>query len=300
MRVHFSYYISIVVLGSFLVSCGGLHHGGKDKKMPGTWQATPVVIDGKGDDWPSPYPSYDSKAFVGYATSNDRDNLYITLETGDEYAQMKILKQGLTVWIDTDGKKETGVGIHFPLTDDNDPLEGSSKERGSKGSGSDMHSRELSQKIKRGLSDATQMTIEGFKACSGGFLVTQKNPCGIVVRIGIDEYKELIWEAVIPIKAIYNKEHLDKRDDGKPISVCFSVKGFKKPSSGSSDGGNPAGANSMGTGGMRGGGGGGGMGGGGGHGKGMHGGAPRGGASNPRDQLFESTRTWKQFGLVYQ
>ncbi len=290
-------FICLAVILIITTSCGGLHHGGKDKKMPGTWQALPIVIDGKSDDWPSPYPSYDSKSLVGYATSNDKDYLYITLETGDEYVQTKILKQGLTVWIDTSGKKEQMMGIHFPLQDNDDPLELSSgKEKGSRSGGEGQGlSHDMTQKVKRALSDATQLTLEGFRGCKGGFLVKENNPCGIKVQIGIDEYKELIWEAAIPFSAIYNTDHINKKWDGRPISVGFFVKGFKKPST--SNGASDAG--SMGSGGGRGMGSGG-MGGGGGRGGSRGGGSRSIGTTSPRDQLFESTHTWKQFGISYQ
>lgn len=249
---------AFVFLSFTFFSCGGLHHG-KDKKMPGTWQATPIVIDGRADDWPSPYPLYDSKSLIGYATSNDKNYLYITLETGDEYVQTKILKQGLTVWIDTTGKKEQTMGIHFPLQDDNDPLTTPS-DKGSGSSRAQQGSKDLTQKIKRGLSDATQLTVEGFRICNGGYLVKEKNPCGIKVQIGIDEYKELIWEAAIPLSAIYGTKDFNKQWDGKPISVGFYVKGFKKPSSNNNDAG--SGSGGMGSGGGMGGGGMGGRGGG--------------------------------------
>jgi len=284
----------LAVLLLTISSCSIFHH--KTKKMPGTWQETPIVIDGKSDDWPSPYPLYDSKSLIGYSTSNDKDYLYITLETGDEYVQTKILKQGLTVWIDTSGKKEQEIAIHFPMQDENDPLTTPS-DKGDHNSSQQGQSKDLTQKIKRGLSDAIQLTLEGFTDCKGGFLVKEKNACGISVQVGIDEYKELIWEAAVPFSAIYGKAHLDKKMDGRPISVGFYVKGFKKPAT-DKENGNGSGMGSGGGGGM----GGGGMGGrGGGRGGGGRGGGSRSsGVSSPRDQLFESTRTWKQFGLVYK
>lgn len=275
-----------------LQACSSAKHTDKQKKLPGDWQQTPVVVDGNSNEWPSPYPNYDSRAKVGYATSNDRDNLYITVETGDEYTEMKILKAGLTVWIDTDGGKQQQMAINYPLQDDNDPYDPSKKDdQQSSSSPSSMRVPELGAKIRRALDDATQLTIEGFPGCSGGFAVAQNNNCGIKVHIGIDEYKELIWEASIPFKAIYGKSQITKADEGKPISVCFAVKAFKK---GPSTHGNDVSSGGM-NGGMGGHMGGGGM--------GSHGGGGRrgmNGQENPRDLLFESTKTWKQFGLAYQ
>lgn len=279
-------------MGMSVAACSGTKHSGKNASLPGAWQAQPIVIDGDSHDWPSPYPSYDAKALVGYATSNDKDNLYITVETGDEATQMKILKQGLTVWIDTTGRKNEQMGIHYPLQDLSEPFEMQGRKRG-EGAETEKENepiqRDFGRSIKRSISNATQITFEGFKDCNGGFLVTQNNPCGIKVRIAMDEYKELIWEAAIPFKAIYGREQITKEDAGKPISVCFAVKGFKQPSSSHSDNSSDIGTNSS-MGGMRSGG----MG-------SMRGGGMRhGGMQGGREAMFESTHTWKTFGLAYE
>ena len=118
-------------------------------------------------------------------------------------------------------------------------------------------------------------------------MTSQNNPCGIKVTIRMDEYKELVWEAKIPFKAIYNRE-ITAADAGKPVSVCFAIKAFKSPSSKNNDNSN-IGMNSQ-----MGGGRGGGMGRGGGRGGRMTSG------DNSRDFLFETTKTWKQFGLAWK
>lgn len=116
--------------------------------------------------------------------------------------------------------------------------------------------------------------------------------------MAIDEYNELIWEAAIPFKALYGKEHLDKKDEGKAISVCFAIKGVKRPEKPKDNGESMDTKGNMRSEGMSGGGmrnASGGMHGGGGH---------RGGGGNMQnaehESMFETTKTWKQFGLAYQ
>jgi hypothetical protein len=264
--------------------------------LPGTWQSTPIVIDGDSKDWPSPYPNYDSKAMVAYATSNDKYNLYITLESGDEMTQMKILKRGLTVSIDTGGKKEPEFSINYPLENDNDPLEFPKKEDMPKGeSKTAFMDKQMGSKIKKSVVDANQLSLSGFIMGNGGFMVSQSSASGIKVMVKIDEYNELVWEAVVPFKAIYGVDSLSASYSGKPISVCYAVKGFKFPESktgGDNNMGNSSAAN----------GGGGGMGG-----RGMGGGragnmgSNKGTSSeNPLQQLYDNTKTWKIFGVAYQ
>ena len=125
-------------------------------------------------------------------------------------------------------------------------------------------------------------------------MVSQTIPCGIKVIARIDEYKQLVWEAVIPFSSIYGKATITEKDAGKPISVCFAIKGFKNPAAKSGDsGGNGISNNTGGTGANIGGRGGGG---------GARGGG-RGGtrpAENPMQHLYETTKTWKQFSLVFK
>src|SRR4051812_31694016 len=108
--------IVLLLILAMASSCGGSKHSGSKNLAPGTWQATPIIIDGDSKDWPSPYPNYDSKAMIAYASSNDAQNLYITMQTGDELALMKILKQGMTVSIDTGGSKDATFQINYPLS----------------------------------------------------------------------------------------------------------------------------------------------------------------------------------------
>ena len=287
MRFIYCAFIGFCAL-PFLISCGGSKKSKSKNIMPGTWQATPISIDGDSKDWPSPYPNYDSKAKVAYATSNDRHFLYVTCETGDQITEMKILKAGMIVSIDTSGGKDASFHINYPLQNENSDIEIPHKEsNGDKNAALHME-KTLAKSIKKAADDASQFSLEGFPKCTGGFMVAQTIPCGITVKTRIDEYNELVWEAAIPVKALYNKDSLTDAEAGKPISVCFQVKSLKAPKKEPDNS-----TNSMNSGGS-----GGGMGGRGGAGRGM-GGAPKTKqAESPLANLYVTTKTWKQFRLV--
>jgi hypothetical protein len=303
MQYRYALPVSFTLVITLLFSCGSSKHSKSAAVLPGTWQAQPVVIDGDSKDWPSPYPNYDSKGMVAYATSNDKENLYITMETGDELTQIKILKLGMNVYIDTTGHKEGQLHINYPLPNDNEPFDITKDASGLKHENAAHPAGQWDKKINKAAQDANQYALDGFYDCNGGYVVTQTTSCGIKIRLRIDEYKELVWEAAIPFKAIYGKNTITAADAGKPISVCFAIKGVKNPDTKTHD--NPTGGA-----GTSGGGGGGGMNNAGGvgmnsghsgRGGGGNRGAGRGGTSNdPLQHLYESTKTWKQFGLVYQ
>jgi len=296
---------SIAVFTIF--SCSSSKHS-KTKRLPGNWQVSPITIDGSDKDWPSPYPEYDEKAMLGYAVSNDNENIYITVETGDPATQLKILREGLTVWIDRKGEKEEVTAINYPIPTATGETEHKLRQRlaqdgnGQQGLGTDRLQKqrmELEDKVRAALAGAKEFSLQGFKSCNLQFPIMEMDTCGIVVRIGLDSTNELIWEAKVPFKSFYFKPAITRADKGKTISVCFETTAMKRPA-GQGGGGThgPSGGGfrpSVGFGGM-----GMGMGMGGG---GMHRAGGRSGGQSTTDIMepaYKSTKTYKKFGIAYQ
>ncbi len=288
-----------------ICSCGSSKHS-KIKRLPGTWQASQVTIDGSDKDWPSPYPEYDDKAMIGYAVSNDKDNLYITMETGDPATQLKILREGLTVWIDRKGDKEEETAINYPIptgkTEQRQPRQ-RNQQNGQQGLGEDRQQKQrmdLEDKVRAALNNAKEYSLQGFKSCNLQFPIMEMDTCGIVVRIDIDSTNELIWEAKVPFKSFYFKSQLARSDKGKPISVCFETTAMNRPPGQGGGGGNNGSGSGfrpsigfgggMGMGGM-------GMGSGGMHRGGSHNNSQNNDIMEP---AYKSTKTYKKFGLAYQ
>lgn len=278
---------SVIVISAamLLQACGATKGGGNVNSAlaEGMWQEKPVIVDGDCKDWPSPYPNYDSKAKIAYATSNDAQYLYITMQTGDDLTQLKILRAGMTVSIDTSGKKNGGLDINYPQASDIDPLD-ISQITEAVNTGAGNANRIIAQTVKKNIDVANQYGVEGLKGCNGGYMVGQNMPCGIKVKAKIDEYKELVWELAIPFKAIYGFETLPASYANKPISVGFSIKSMKQPKGSNDNVNNNVGSSMNGTAGM------------------MQGGSrPGGGINNgPLAVWYTATKTWKQFKLAYK
>jgi|WetSurMetagenome_2_1015567.scaffolds.fasta_scaffold223359_1 hypothetical protein len=62
---------------------------------------------------PSDY-QFLKKAGLYYYISNDTDNIYIDMKFQDQRIQNMILKEGLTLWINMDGKTVKKMGIRYP------------------------------------------------------------------------------------------------------------------------------------------------------------------------------------------
>jgi hypothetical protein len=247
------------------------------ERVHGTWQATQIVADGKRNDWPANYPFENNKALVSYDITNDRDNLYIILETGDQATELKILRKGLVVWIDKTGNKDQTTSICFPSDNENN------RSQGQEVQGRNM----MAQRIDAALGSVNEFFLQGFKGCRGKFTLSQNDSCGIKVGIGLDEYDQLVWEAIIPFKTFYPKDTIDRRDMGRPLDICFDIAGLTRPGGQGNNGMRPGGMSvGMGMGGM---------------GFGMGGGmGGNRGYSDPNEPLYRSISFWKKVGIAFQ
>lgn len=305
MRIRaLSYALLAVALLAFS-ACKSLKHP-KTKKLAGTWQATPIIIDGKNTDWRLPYPDYDEKAGLGYEVTNDKDYLYITVETGDIGTQVKLLRNGLTVWIDRKGEQNEATAINYPLPNTNkEDMEEHNRKHLNRqeAEGQEAFVRrmriDLEDGVKKAASEAKEFSLQGFKACNLQYPVDAPDSCGILVHIGIDEDHELIWEARIPFKAFYFKPELAKSDKGRPVSICIETTGSQRVYSPHGAGGPPGGSQDapaaprvsggvgVGVGGMN---------------LGIGSGGRNGGPppqNNIMENQYKSSKTWKTFGLAW-
>lgn len=74
-----------------------------------------IVVDGNLDEWERPLK--ESKEYMGvqYSTGNDAENFYLCIRINDKTIQRKIMGLGLSVYLDTLGKRKEKIGIGYPL-----------------------------------------------------------------------------------------------------------------------------------------------------------------------------------------
>jgi hypothetical protein len=73
------------------------------------------LLDGKTSEWPANKFEQDNATNIKYAVDNDAANLYIALIVPDFRSQIKMMKQGMELYIDVKGKKRQDKGIEFPV-----------------------------------------------------------------------------------------------------------------------------------------------------------------------------------------
>jgi len=92
-------------------------------ELESTWKDRDITMDGKSGDWlGAKYYFEDSAVSVGLI--NDEQHLYVSMMTENPMLRTQIMRQGLIVWLDSQGGKSKSFGIKFPLGRQGDEQEG--------------------------------------------------------------------------------------------------------------------------------------------------------------------------------
>ena len=203
--------------------------------------------DGISNEWNEPLNQYNDATKLAFAIANDDKNLYIIIESLDPQTTFSVLRGGITLNINTEGKKKDGVKLTFPLME----RPAMPKER-------DEHSGHavLSPDGNAEMHDPATMNkgirISGFKNIPDGELAAI-NQDGIETGMSIHPNRDLIYELSIPLTQL--DVGLDTK---KPLVYNIKINepnksGFKregKPEGESGGRGRSGGRGGMGGGGM--------------------------------------------------
>jgi len=290
--IHRTILLSAVVLS--LAACSSSRKTVEDTDNAihtGVYQQQPVTADGNSQEWDRTHMSFDQDSKIGYEITNDDKNLYVLITTTDHTSQTKILRTGMSLFIDPAAEKNETVAVHFPL--------GSGDAQGMDGGLHTMPAQQgqpgeqpnLQQMRAKALINANQYTLSGFSKGNGGYGIAEGNEAGVSVKIDLNSSGEMVYEAVIPLRSFTQPAFTAK--GGAPISVGFAINALPKPAMSSGGGGGGYSGGGMHGGGM------GGRGGRGGGGRGGRGGASGGGGNyTARQQLFKEVKVWKHIVIA--
>jgi hypothetical protein len=261
----------------------------QDKLLP---PPADIKIDGDIKEWGDSLRYYNQEKQLNYDLANDHDNLYMAIRINDRSEQIRVLRAGLTLSIDTRGKKKESYSITFPIGDQSQhdlpqqvaDLQGNN----------DVTQEDRDNLKEAQLTKLREIRVSGFKDIEGE-TITTSNTYGIKTAIDYDKDGNLVYEAAIPLK-FFHVDDLAKNE----WAFNFKINGITRP--GQNKNGTEQDSD-QGRGGRGGGmgGGGGGMGGGGRGGRGGGGrGGRSGGNSTPVDhsELSKSVDFWEKFYLA--
>ena len=260
----------------------------QDKSAQNKLQPPPsnIVIDGDAKEWGDSLRYYNKEKQLNYSLANDQDNLYMAIRINDRSEQIRVLKAGLTLSIDTRGKKKETFSITFPIGDQsqNDPTLQSDNLQGN----TNITQQDRDDLKEARLTKLREIRVSGFKDIEGE-TITTSNTYGIKTAIDYDENGNLVYEAAIPLK-FFHVDDLSKSEWAFNFKINGIVKHGQTADNGEHDGMS------------RGGNGGGFSGGGGGRGGrgGGRGGRGSGGNGAPvdRSELSKSVDFWEKYYLA--
>ncbi|MFC1225988.1 hypothetical protein ACFE6N_19455 [Pedobacter sp. BG31] len=153
----------------------------------------PFKADGISNEWNEPLSQYNDATRLAFALANDDQNLYIIIESLDPQTTFSVLSGGITLNINTAGKKKDGIQLTFPLM-----------ERPHEVKDVNISPNHIAQpNIDMGMShDPSTMNksirVSGFKNIVDGDL-SAENQSGIETGMSIHPNKDLIYELRIPL-----------------------------------------------------------------------------------------------------
>jgi hypothetical protein len=268
----------ITVLLMIVLTCGC----SAPKKTAGIavpFQTNDIMVDGNMNEWKQPLTYFDNGTNLQYSFTNNKKVLYICIAVKSEREQIKILRSGMQVYIDAQGKKNELTGVAYPLPHEINPRDLTTTPRATGEPEPDMKQKHKEAEAGMGLPQ-----VFGFNTANNN---------DVHAKIDWDDNNTMVYELSVPLTTVFGKPFV-AQDTLHAISIGFKINSMPSPSNQT--------RSTTGGGGMSGGRmGGGRMGGGGGR---MGGGRMGGGGSTTRsgdaDTFFKEQNDWTTLHLSYE
>ncbi len=160
--------------------------------------AFPVTVDGDLSEWRNKLSPVDADSSWSFAVSQDADFFYIAIQVKDKMLQQDAARHGFIVNINTEGKKKEGAQLFYPIPD-SESIRALSRDDNL----ANMNIREELIKRSRGYG------LKGFAHIVDG-LLSFENTYDVKAFAKLNEQDQLLYEAMIPIKAIGFKRNQEK------------------------------------------------------------------------------------------
>ncbi len=249
-------------------------------RIDSEWRTGAIVVDGTNSEWRRPLVQIDEKTPAALAAANDGEYLYLAITASDSATRAQIMRQGLIVWFDPQGKTNKHFGIRFPVGEPMGPM------RGGPGGRRGMPAGDRDDPAQRDpapYEPPNRLEVLGPEGDDARSLLPEY-ATGISVKVGQAD-GSLFYELKVPLAKSAELPYAIGTKPGALIGIGLETPKIERPSE--EGGGRSMGIPGMGGGGGRGGGMSGGRGGGGGRGMG---GGGRGGP--------EPAKPMKAWGLL--
>lgn len=205
---------------------------------------TTLVIDGILNDWNIAGFEHDKETTFDFGIKNDDNNIYLAIKIADQAIQIKAMRMGMKLFIDTKGKKKEKTGIEFPIPKGNN-FSGRSGDRSENGQNEKPDPVQIRRSLASNLVNYKSFGMLGLEDNEYS-IQTDENP---MIAFNWDENNVMFLEYKIPATFLGGMETLKTHT----ISLGFLINGIEMPQSsgGSSFGGGAGRSGAGGFGGRR-------------------------------------------------
>lgn len=177
-----------------------------------------ILIDGDQQDWKG-YTFYsDEKSRTTYSITNDSQKIYFLFKFSDVITQMKVLRAGLEIKMDTLGRTSYPISIIFPFSTDrynNDVFNYSVT-----GIKPNMDFEKNKNKM---ICNSNRIRLIGFKNGYGDIMINKNNSLNVETGLKFNNENELIYELSVPIKLFFEG---NLKNYKHPFLFNFNILGF--------------------------------------------------------------------------
>lgn len=156
-----------------------------------------IVIDGDSGDWAGPLVPLDDQHPLSVAVANDGESLYLVLTASDAAIRRQILREGLIVWFDPEGKDKKHFGIKFPVGAL--PTERGRGQRGDRGEPNDQGQGTRPPGAPAFEEPVDRLEILGPKKDDAHSFVLERAP-GVSVKVA-QAQGSIVYELKVPLAA---------------------------------------------------------------------------------------------------
>ena len=184
-----------------LLLAGILFESCSHKLAPeGHFQSTPVVADGRADDWSLPLRFSDENYTLQYNVTNDDKNVYVCILSRDENTMMRMLRAGMNIYFDPKGEKNKGISITYPLRKQPDPQSSFRNRNGDPIPGGNIPANTRKEEL---LLQSDFYSTSGFLNIENGQfgVADTKPPIRVAMKLNNND-SLLVYEVIVPLKNI--------------------------------------------------------------------------------------------------
>ncbi len=191
-----------------------------DTDINSKWRTENITIDGIDSDWGNSLTFVDKlNSLVG--VQNDGENLYLCLVTTDNDLQMKMLRMGLTVWLDRTGSDDKKFGIRFPIGAQGMNMASLQRDRMNQMQGERPSQEDLKERF---INNQREMEIIGPN--NEKTRVNLSELKGMELKLGYKDNR-LVYEMKIPLSLKGGANYAISADTGSTISVGLETGTFE-------------------------------------------------------------------------